>query len=249
MTKRRVLILGQPGAGKTRLAGTFPAPLFLQLEPDGCTTAFPDITEDAIVDIPMSANSLSQLDKTLDFILKQKVVDGAIETSTGYKVKTIVLDSIDAIQQTVATFDPLLKGKLKWSYDEWGILLNKVKPINMKFQSIPIHTVMVAHTRTDEPAREGQFGAMGLSVQGALGRELPRWFSNILHIVLEPDGSRKVATQAVKDNWYRIEAKDRHGLLRSMADRKGFVKLPAQDGYPSLDIARAICGEANERQE
>jgi len=239
--KRRVLILGRPGVGKTRLAGTFPNPYYLQLEPDGCTSGFPGITDDAILDIPMSAGTLDALDKTLDAFMRADASNGHVELKSGYKVQTVILDSIDAIQQTVATFDPMLKGKLKWSYDEWGILLNKVRPINMKLQALPLHVVMVAHTRTFEAEGRGQPGVMTLSVQGALARELPRWFSCILHIVEGPNMKRKVATQPTIYRGYRVEAKDRHDLLINLRDKEGIVDLPATNGYPSDEIAKALC--------
>lgn len=247
---RRVLILGRPGVGKTRLAGTFPAPFFLQLEPDGCTTAFPGIPDEAILDIPMGPNSLPTLESALDQLLRYKPDEnGLIELKNGYKAGTVVLDSIDAIQQIVADFDPALRNRMKWSYDEWGILLKKVRPINTKFQALPVHGVMVAHTRTHESQDGNKPGVMTLSVQGALGRELPRWFSCIMHIVEGARMKREVCVQPTIYNNYRVEAKDRHNLLKSLVNKNGVIELPADDdGYPEGRIAQVLCGASNGRQ-
>jgi hypothetical protein len=87
---------------------------------------------------------------------------------------------------------------------------------------------------------------MTLSVQGALGRELPRWFSCILHIVEGARMKREVAVQPTIYNNYRVEAKDRHRLLAHMMNKNGVVPLPATDGYPSKDIAESLCGVSDE---
>ena len=236
----RVLILGEPGAGKTRLAGTFPDTLFFDLE-DGAGTARPGGVNRLV--IPPDTHALSTVRTKLQSLAKLKQTDHCLEfPSPGgpVQVRTLVIDSLDAVQQPVKLFD-ILKGRRKMERDDWDVLLNLMAPLVLEWQQLPIHVVVTTHSKRVE-GEKGRPGIVGLSVQGSLRVQVPRWFDLILHIWAGPDGKRVVITQPMIRKGYRYTAKDRHNQLASLL-KSGVILLPAdKEGYPSDEIAKAICG-------
>ena len=169
-----------------------------------------------------------------DRITHQVEGDGTIQ------IGTLVIDSIDAIQQTVKMFD-VLKGRSKIERSDWDTMLNLLTPLVLDWHALPVHVVVVAHTkRTD--GESGKPGSMDFGVQGSLRVQMPRWFDCILHLVAGPDGKRFVVTQPTISKGYRYLAKDRHNMLAQLT-QKGILDLPGDnDGYPADTIARAVCG-------
>lgn len=236
----RVCILGEPGAGKTRLAGTFPSPLFLDLE-NGASTAHPDGVNRVV--IPTDRSTMANVRAVIAKLAKSKLEDGHILYQAGEEptvsVGTLVLDSIDAVQQPVKMFD-ILRGRTKMERGDWDTMLNLMTPLVLEWHALPIHVVVIAHTkRTD--GEQGKPGSMDFGVQGSLRVQMPRWFDYILHIVAGPDGERFVVTQPTISKGYRYLAKDRHGKLADMA-AKGILPLPDNGtGYPDSTIAKVVC--------
>lgn len=232
----RVCIMGDPGVGKTRLAGTFPHPFFIDCE-NGAGTATPEGPNRLV--IPMGATLVNDVKDALKKLNKQKPDAEGFITYRDMKIGTVVLDSADAIQQAAKVFS-ILRGRTKMERADWGTLLEIMTPVLLEWQSLPINAIIIAHTkrRAGETKRPGE---LGFSVQGALKDQMPRWFSIIMHIMAGTDGARYVVTQPMIHKNNRIQAKDRHNVLAELVDRNGIIKLPAKDGYPSQDIANAIC--------
>lgn len=244
MKSRMVLILGRPGVGKTRLAGSFPQPFFLDLE-NGADTAHPG--EVRKIDIPTDAKTLATVKSTIQSLSACPYEDGALQTSYG-PVQTVVVDSMDAIQQAVMDFDILKGSRIKMERADWGTILNMVRPTLLLLRNMPIHVVVTAHTKTSD-GEGNKSGAMDLAVQGALRDQMPRWFDIILHIAELPNAKRALVTQGQIWNQYRWLAKDRHNALRPLADDKGLVQLGVDaDFYPTSIVADAIIGVGNDGQ-
>lgn len=238
MKSRMVLILGRPGVGKTRLAGSFPEPFILDLE-NGADTAYPGKVRK--IDIPTDAKTLATVKATVQSMSQCPFEDGALQTSHG-PVQTIVVDSMDAIQQAVMDFSILKGSKTKMERSDWGTILNMVRPTLLLLRNLPIHAVVTAHTKTRD-GEQNKSGVMDLAVQGALRDQMPRWFDVIMHIAEQPNAKRMLVTQGQIWNQYRWLAKDRHNLLRPLADAKGLVQLDVdEDFYPCSAVADAIVG-------
>jgi hypothetical protein len=243
-----VLILGRPGVGKTRFAGTFPNPYFLDLE-EGAATAHPGTVLRAV--LPLDDRQI--LAKTKAFIRKVgkcPARDGGlvIEKDGGeHVVRTLVVDSVDALQQAVMDFQILREGKFKMERGDWGTLLNAMRPVNMLLRSLPIHVVVTAHTKTRD-GEQNRPGVMDLAVQGALRDQMPRWYDAILHIGEKEEGKRFVVCQPTIFNRSRWLAKDRHDALRPLWDTgskpKPVISLPAPEGWPTREIAEVLCGNS-----
>jgi hypothetical protein len=131
---------------------------------------------------------------------------------------------------------------------DWGTLLNMMRPINMMLSSLPVHVVVTAHTKTRD-GEQNRPGIMDLSVQGALRDQMPRWYDAILHLAELQNSQRVVVSQPTIFKGSRWLAKDRHNLLASTYMKKGKTEeygvtdLPASEGYPTNLLAKAICGE------
>jgi hypothetical protein len=236
-----VLILGRPGVGKTRLAGTFPQPFFIDLE-SGADTAHPG--EIRKMDIPTNADTLKTLKASIHKLGKNEFKDGALQTDVG-PVQTLVVDSMDAVQQAVMDFSILKGNKYRMERQDWGTILNMVRPTLLMLRNLPVHVVVTAHTKTTEGDGR-KLGIMDLAVQGALKAQMPRWFDIILHIAERPKAKRALVTQGTVWNQYRWLAKDRHNALRPLTGADGLVDLPAdEDYYPSDDVAKAVIGVGN----
>ena len=75
--RARVLILGEPGVGKTRLAATFPDPIFIDIEGDGSATALPE--SPARIIVPMSSTTLKDTVTALKSIQRGRKGPGLYE--------------------------------------------------------------------------------------------------------------------------------------------------------------------------
>jgi hypothetical protein len=198
------------------------------------------------IDIPTDEKTLATVKNTVAQIGKCPFEDGALQTKYG-PVQTLVVDSMDAIQQAVMDFSILKGHKTKMERQDWGTILNMVRPTLLMLRNLPIHVVVTAHTKTRD-GEQNRSGVMDLAVQGALKDQMPRWFDVILHIAELPNARRALVTQGQIWNQYRWLAKDRHDFMRPLADAKGLVDLDCDENfYPTSKIADAIVGVPDER--
>ena len=231
----RTCILGEPGVGKTRLAATFPDPFFLDLENGAGSTNQPRLH------IPPSPKAtalvLAEINKLATF---KPNPNGALLHPAGFPINTLVIDSIDAIQEFEKYFG-VLKGRSKMQIQDWDTLYNVVFPVVLAWSALPIHVVVVAHVRQEE-GEDNKPGVKTFALQGSFKDRMPRWFDYILHLVAGPDGKRFVISQPMIAKGYQYKAKDRHNSLASLANNN-IIELPAnEDGYPSPQIATVIVG-------
>jgi hypothetical protein len=237
----RVCIMGEPGAGKTRLAATFPAPFFIDLE-NGANSARPGGVNRINVETDQGAigsvrSVIQRLGQSEFDASKRRLMFQPAPDVEPLPVGTLVIDSIDAIQQTVKMFR-ILRGRTKMKLEDWDTLLNEMQPMALEWGALPIHVVVVAHTKRTE--KEEGISGMDFSVQGSLRSHMPRWFDYILHIATEADSKRTLITQPTIYREHRYTAKDRHGHLTA-ALQGNVVSIYSEDGWPTNAIARMIC--------
>jgi len=228
----RVCILGEPGVGKTRLAASFPDSFIIDLENGASSTNRPRLN------ILPSANARNQLQAELKKIKNyDRDKDGALLHPKGFRIGTVVIDSIDAVQEFEKYYG-ILMGKSKMKIQDWDTLYNIVFPVVLDWSALPVHVVVVAHVKQEEGEGTG-VGVKGFSLQGAFKNRMPRWFDYIIHLTSGPDGQRYAVTHPMITKGYKYTAKDRHGTLDPLK-KAGVIEIPAVDGFPSDAIAQAI---------
>ena len=232
-----ILILGEPGTGKTRLAATFPSPLFIDTEPDGAASALPE--PPARIFVPVSAIMLKDIQNHIISLKKKPFNDGAYDFD-GLPVRTLVIDSLDQVQRAVQTFE-ILKGRTKMQMQDWGVLLEKMYPLVLEWSSLPINVVVVGHTKR-VLKEDGGMSENTLAVRGALKDELPGWFSMILHVTSGVEGQRSLVTQPMISRGVRYTAKDRHNVLGPLTGKNKFIDITSETGWPNNRVAEVICG-------
>lgn len=229
--KTTTCILGEPGGGKTRLAGTWPRPFFVDVD-NGAASAIPggEVMRERI---PTDRNILKVIRGKLKELDKRDDLD------------TIVIDSINMVQQAVKV--AILRGRTKMQLQDWDQMLNLMMPLVVDWHAVSKHVVVVAHSRRRE--KEGQPDLLTFAVQGSLRSQMPRWFDCILHLNVGKEGQRFVMTQPIIYRGVKYMAKDRHQVLKDVSNDSGIIKLENNDGYPSDRIARAVTGSAAEPEE
>ena len=241
--KKSTMILGLPGVGKTRLAGTWPNPFFIDVD-KGAASAHRGHVNRVEVDLDRGTRkSVIQILKKLN---KQEAENGVIHYDVAegptLEIGTVVIDTLDAIQKACKTFE-ILGGKSNMSWDDYGRLLELMTELMLEWNNLPCHIVVCGHTKQREEEGE-RYGIATIKLAGSLRDEVPDWFDVILHVQAGQDGRRFVMSQPLVSRGVRYLAKDRHGLLTGLSNEKGFIELEdAGDGYPSSKIADAICGK------
>lgn len=228
----RICILGEPGVGKTRLAASFEDSYIIDLENGAASTGRPRYS------ILPSVNARNQLQSELKKIKTyEKDKDGALLHPKGFRIGTVVVDSIDAVQEFEKYYGILKGSRPKMKIQDWDTLYNVVFPVVLDWSALPVHVVVVAHVKQEDG--ESSVGVKGFSLQGAFKNRMPRWFDYIIHLVAGPEGKRYAITHPMINKGYKYTAKDRHGTLDSLKT-SGVINIPAEDGFPSTDIAKAI---------
>jgi len=239
------MILGKPGTGKTRLAGTFNEPLFIDVE-GGAGSATREGQPNTIR-IPQNAKCLPNCIGVIDKILK----DGEYDPETGLMsvtllnqltiFGTVVVDSLDAIQSAHKIFN-ILGGRGKMRIQDWGTLLDETLPLLYKLCDLPVTVIVVAHTRQYE--NEDGKDIVGLAVQGGLKSQTPAFFDAILHLFVNKDNQRFVLTQPGYSDGVQYLAKDRHGTFSDYTeDNRPIINVTGEDGYPRTIVAEAVEGD------
>lgn len=234
----RVLILGEPGVGKTRLAATFPNPLFIDIEQDGSASALPE--PPARIVIRMSKTTLKDTIDTLK-ALQRKPTGPHSYSYEGVSVETVIIDPIDQIQRAVQTWQ-VLKGKDTMQMRDWGKLLEMMYPLVLEWSSLTCNLVVVGHVNRRGDEENKQVVEAMLAVKGSLRRELPGWFSMILHVTAGVEGRRYVVPQPMISKGVKYTAKDRHNILGALKKPGSpYIEITSKTGWPTIEIADLIC--------
>ena len=249
-TRRSILVLGEPGVGKTRFAGTFPSPLFLDFE-NGAATAVSGGGHSVI----SIATEKSTLTTTRDVVAAIK--SGSFDSESRlvtfeygghqFVCGTVVIDAIDDIQLACKLYE-VLNGRPHMERDDWDTILNLMSPLMLDLNALPVNVIVIAHTKRVESYVDKKTGRrypaeQGLAMQGAIKNQLPGWFDIVVHIIADGNGNRYLVTGPKTFRGYRLlAATDRHGLVSGTLDENGLVPLPAdENGYPDPAVAMAIC--------
>jgi hypothetical protein len=133
----KALIFGEPGSGKTLISSTFPNPLYASAEGGLMSIAdrdIPYVEIHSMEDMLGIKNTVSQEPKVREEIL-------------GFPVDTIVIDTLDEVQQIMMA-DRLRSQRSKsFEQKDWGWLLDQMRAMVRGFRNLPIHVVFTCHLK------------------------------------------------------------------------------------------------------
>ncbi|GAG53358.1 unnamed protein product, partial [marine sediment metagenome] len=209
--RRSALILGAPGSGKTRLAGTWPHPLFVDLENGAASATSGGATR---IVVATEKSTLTTVRNIIDRVKKGAFSKGLTTfeyDSKMLKIGTVVIDPLDVVQQACKQFDVLKGSRSKMEWDDWDTILNLMLPLILDLNSLPVHTVVISHVKRKEGKKtkrgDNLPGFMEAAMQGSLRSQLPGWFDVVLHILVNDEGERGVLISPRTHQGYRILAK------------------------------------------
>lgn len=236
-----ICIVGDPGAGKTRLAALYPDALCLDIEKGGAS-AFRDTHRYAYEIGPDLLRVLrADIKKFIALPYKDKRYD-----FKGIPVGALVIDSLDALQQ-VYKVETLLQGGTKYYREPrqmWGKLLDDLIPLVFDTKKLKVPVIWVAHVKSYDPIFENGVlkspGWRGIATQGAIAEQIMRWFDYCLHIYVEQDSRRKCFVQPTIYDHYRLHAaKDRHNVFTSIG-KGSFIIEADENGFPKSNAMQLI---------
>ena len=152
----RMLIVGQPGVGKTTFASKFPNPIWVNA---GCGIT----TLAKMGDVPY-VNVSSEVEL---FGLKQLLDRDASERENliGRPVDTLVVDTVDELQRLLLAERLVNEKRSETKLEDWGWLNTRFHAIFGGLTQLPMNVVFIAHTKDVsvgddtifKPALAGQF--------------------------------------------------------------------------------------------
>lgn len=206
----KVLIAGPPGAGKTRLAASFPNPIWLDME-----GRLLSIRER--VDIPVfQIHTIGELEEVYAMVHQEPRVRRSL--LNGYEVKTVVLDTVDEMAKI------LMKERLNSekaetpTFKDWGYFADKGRSILRGFRNLDLNVVINCHVRETSDNETGR-SEKRPDISGSLGNELAAYFDECWLLrsrnVLDPttgDRTLQRFLQTVPDLQYEW-LKDHSGVM------------------------------------
>jgi len=207
-----MLVYGDPGVGKTVLAGT--ASLVPEMAPVLC------------IDIEGGTLSVAAQKLDVDVVRvktwteMQAVYD---ELYRGTEYRTIVLDSITEIQkfsmnqimEAVTKADPGRDPDIP-SMREWGKNIEQLRRLTRAFRDLPMNTIVTALAKSDKDPRTG-LNKTKPSLSGKLADEVAGFFDEVFYMYVKVvDGNLQRLLLTSKTDTQ--EAKDRSGRMPTVLE-------------------------------
>lgn len=185
----RVLIMGEPGVGKTLLASTLDETFILDLEGRAAHAKRHRMT---FTKDRQGLNSLQQEMRRLAALTPGD--DGALThkvEGVEFPVRVVQLDSLDELQLNI---DLALTSS---GFDYWREMLKLMRGYITTGRTLNAHFICIAHTREFSPdPGSNALPKVDLALQGQAAQQIPRWFDLVLNIIMNPQTQQvEVLTQ------------------------------------------------------
>ena len=205
-TQRIILLYGPSGVGKTYLGAQFPEPLLLSFDPGRQGGA-------------LSAKKFKPKQvKISDYQTLMNMLP-VLEEKAGTSFKTLVCDSASYLSRLVMR-DMLLKsGKEIPRFEEWNLLVERMRKIALAFTDLDCHVVFTAVDALQKNETTGDVYG-GPDLPGKLAKELPQYCDVVARLSVESQ-MKVVNSKAVRVPTYSYTvvgdstyiAKDRTSLM------------------------------------
>lgn len=212
-TRIKVLLCGDPGAGKTRMSSTFPDVIYANAEAGLMSVVD---RQPAFVTIT-GTEQLNELRQNL------QQTPTAREKLLGVPVQTVVIDTLDAVQRMLVAERLVDQKKDAMAIADWGWLGDQLRAIVRSYRNLDMHVVFTCHIRTVEDNESGMTFVKP-ALQGAMQDEIAQYVDVAALLRAHPTSklvngeSRKVLTRVLQ-----TAPDSRHPWLK---DRSG--KLPME---------------------
>lgn len=161
----KMLVAGPPGAGKTRLASTFPAVLYADAE--GRLLSVRDrpvkaVRIETVKDLEDLRNALDQRPE-----IREKLL--------GFPVQTVVLDTVDEIARIMMRERLQAAKRDAFARDDWGAHGDQLRDILRGFRNLTdLNVILNVHLKGFED-KETERMEYRPSIQGAVGGEIAEY--------------------------------------------------------------------------
>lgn len=171
----KALIVGDPGAGKTRSASTWPNVLYANV--DGGMMSVTD-RQPAVIDIASSVE-LQELLRTLeqDAPVREKIL--------GVPVETVCIDTIDHFARLLVEERLIDQRKETMAIQDWGWLADQLRGVIRGFRNLPMHVLLNCHVKTEEDSDSGKV-TYRPAIQGSMGNEIPGYVDLAVLLTARP---------------------------------------------------------------
>lgn len=175
----KVLICGDPGAGKTLISSTFPSPIYAS-------------AEGGLMSIADRAIPYTEIRSSDDLLSLKNAVDQPAdvrEKLLGFQVDTVVIDTIDEIQKILVRERLHETKKDSMSLPDWGWLGEQMQAIVRGFRNLDLNVVFTCHLRETKDDESGRV-VYEPGLQGAFGKQIAGYVD--LALVLKAHQSTKI---------------------------------------------------------
>lgn len=133
----KMLVVGGPGVGKTRMSSFWPKPIYADCESGRASIADRKV---AYVEIKNSRDML-------DFLAYLKSMEGTPKAQRQFQ--TVVVDTLDGFQRSVKDewLQKTNSGEFK-GYDAWGYLDSKMTMLMTRLLNLDYNVIVLAHPKT-----------------------------------------------------------------------------------------------------
>lgn len=163
-TRMKLLLCGEPGAGKTRMSSTFPDVFIADAEGGLMSVADRQTAH-------ISVESTEQLNELRRALSQPPAVR---ERQLGCPVQTICIDTLDWVQRLLVAERLADQKKDAMAIADWGWLGDQLRAFVRAYRNLDMHVVFTCHVRSVEDSESGATYVKP-ALQGAMQDEIAQY--------------------------------------------------------------------------